>query len=83
MDLESLAVQRQPSDLLSLRYSGILSPNLSVEAQYSAPASDIQPRGADDARSIDGTLLIDGSKNAALLEPDVLLRRLRRRREAR
>ena len=34
MDERSLTVQRQPSDLVSLRYSGVVSPNFSVEVQY-------------------------------------------------
>ena len=77
MDMQSLASQRQPSDLLSLRYSGIVSPNLSVELQYSSRHLTINT-GAPMRDRIQGTLLIDGVEERPLLESDVL-RRLRRR----
>ena len=47
MDLASLTRQRQPSDLLSLRYSGVVSPNFSLEVQYSSRHLTIDTRSAD------------------------------------
>jgi outer membrane receptor protein involved in Fe transport len=68
LDTESLGVQRQPSDLLSLRYSGIVSPNLSVELQYSSRHISINT-GATERDRIQGTLLIDSSRNARYWSP--------------
>ena len=42
--------QGQPSDLLSLHYTGVVSPNLFVEAQYSSRHLTFNTR-RDDARS--------------------------------
>ena len=64
MDKLSLGVQKQPSDLLSVRYSGIVSPNLSVELQYSTRHLSINT-GATSRDRIQGTLLTDGSRNNA------------------
>lgn len=60
MDLASLTRQRQPSDLLSLRYSGLVSPNFSFETQYSARHLTIDS-GAPTRDRISGTLLVDGA----------------------
>ena len=61
-------MQRQPSDLLSVRYSGIVSPNLSVEVQYSSRHLSINT-GATTRDRIQGTLLIDSSRNARYWSP--------------
>jgi hypothetical protein len=68
MDLESLTVQRQPSDLMSLRYSGIVSPNFSVEVQYSSRHLTLDS-GAPTRDPIAGTLLIDGIRNNRYWSP--------------
>ncbi len=68
LDTQSLATQRQPSDLMSVRYSGILASNLSVELQYSARHLSINT-GASSRDRIQGTLLIDSSKNARYWSP--------------
>jgi len=68
MDKLSLGVQKQPSDLLSVRYSGIVSPNLSVELQYSTRHLSINT-GATSRDRIQGTLLTDGSRNARYWSP--------------
>jgi outer membrane receptor protein involved in Fe transport len=68
MDIESLGLQRQPSDLLSLRYSGIVSPNLAVELQYSSRHLSLNT-GATTRDRIQGTLLTDGSRNARYWSP--------------
>src|SRR5205085_5337592 len=63
MDLASLTIQRQPSDLMSVRYSGIVSPNFSVELQYSSRHLTLDT-GAPTRDPIAGTLLIDGQRNS-------------------
>ena len=68
MDLDSLATQRQPSDLLSLRYAGVVSPNLSVEVQYSARRLTLNTGAATRDRVV-GTLLIDGTNNFRFFSP--------------
>jgi outer membrane receptor protein involved in Fe transport len=68
LDIASLGVQRQPSTLLSMRYSGIVSPNLSVELQYSSRHLSINT-GATVRDRIQGTLLIDSSRNARYWSP--------------
>jgi hypothetical protein len=68
IDLESLATQRQPSDLLSLRYAGIVSPNLSVELQYSARHLTLNT-GAGTRDKVAGTLLIDGTNQFRFFSP--------------
>jgi hypothetical protein len=68
MDLQSLATQRQPSDLASLRYSGLVTPNFSVEVLYSSRHLTLNT-GADTRDKIHGTLLIDGSRNFRYWSP--------------
>ena len=68
MDLASLAIQRQPSNLLSLRYSGIVSPNLSVEVQYSSRHLTLDT-GAPTRDKLDGTLLLDGARGFRYWSP--------------
>jgi hypothetical protein len=68
MDLASLTRQRQPSDLLSLRYTGALSPHFSLEVQYSARHLTIDS-GAPTRDKIEGTLLIDNARNNRYFSP--------------
>jgi hypothetical protein len=68
MDLESLATQRQPSDLMSVRYSGILSRNFSVEVQYSSRHLTLNT-GASTQDRVGGTLLIDAARNSRYWSP--------------
>jgi hypothetical protein len=68
MDLQSLTLQKQPSDLLSLRYSGIVSPNFSVEVQYSGRHLTLDS-GAPTTDRIQGTLLIDAARNNRYWSP--------------
>jgi hypothetical protein len=68
MDVKSLADQRQPSDLFSLRYSGIVSPRLSLEVQYSRRELTLDT-GASTRDKINGTLMIDGIRNARYWSP--------------
>src|SRR5688572_4700963 len=68
MDLASLTRQRQPSDLMSLRYTGALSPHFSLEVHYSARHLTIDS-GAPTRDKIEGTLLVDGSRNNRYWSP--------------
>src|SRR5688572_9205365 len=68
MDLQSLATQRQPSDLTSLRYHGIVARNFSVEVLYSSRHLTLNT-GADTRDKIRGTLLIDGARNFRYWSP--------------
>lgn len=68
LDRQSLATQLQPSDLLSLRYSGIVSPNFSVELQYASRNLTLNT-GAETRDRILGTVLVDVSRNARYFSP--------------
>jgi hypothetical protein len=65
MDLKSLTNQRQPQSLWSFHYTGILSPNFFVEAQYSARHLTFGDVGANTRDRIDGTLILDLSRSSA------------------
>lgn len=68
LDTESLATQLQPADLLSLRYTGIVSPNFSVEMQYSNRHLTLNTGAATRDRIL-GTVLVDVSRNARYFSP--------------
>jgi outer membrane receptor protein involved in Fe transport len=63
MDLNSLGTRKQPQDLYSLNYSGVITPSLFVEGLWSRRHLSFIGSGAKSADLIDGTLLIDGSRN--------------------
>ena len=63
MDLASLTNQGQPQDLWSLHYTGVLRPNLFVEAQYSARHLTFTDVGANTTDLINGTLILDLSQS--------------------
>ena len=69
MDIVSLTNQGQPQDLYSVHYSGVLRPNLFVEAQYSARHLTFSDVGADTKDLINGTMILDVSKNARFWSP--------------
>jgi outer membrane receptor protein involved in Fe transport len=62
MDLRSLYDQGQPQDLLSLHYTGLLTPRFSVEGQWAQRTFTFTGAGARSTDLIDGTLLIDRSR---------------------
>ena len=68
MDTRSLTRQRQPSDLMSLRYSGLMSPTLSLEVRYSARHLTIDS-GAPTRDRIEGTVLIDAARSNRYWSP--------------
>ena len=69
MDIASLTNQGQPQDLYSVHYSGVLRPNLFLEAQYSARHLTFTDVGADTKDLIDGTMILDVSRNARFWSP--------------
>ena len=68
MDERSLTVQNQPSNLVSLRYTGVVAPNFSVEVMYSRKHLTLDS-GAPTRDRIDGTLLIDNARNNRYWSP--------------
>jgi outer membrane receptor for ferrienterochelin and colicin len=62
MDLRSLYTRELPQELFTVGYSGILSPNLFVEARWSARKFSFIGSGAPTTDRIDGTLLIDTAR---------------------
>jgi outer membrane receptor for ferrienterochelin and colicin len=62
LDLRSLYTQKQPQDLLSLNYNGILGSRFAIEGQYSNRRFAIVDSGSPFTDPIDGTLLIDRSR---------------------
>ncbi len=62
MDLASLVNRTTPQTLLSLNYTGIVSSNFFVEAQYSARSFKFENSGSQFTDLIQGTLLLDQSR---------------------
>jgi hypothetical protein len=69
MDLASLTNQGEPQDLLAVHYSAVLTPNLSIEGQYSARHRKLTDVGANTRDLIKGTLVFDNSRNARYWSP--------------
>ena len=65
MDLASLVNRETPQDLLSANYTGILSPKVFVEGQYSRRRFTFVGSGSQFTDLIKGTLLQDQSRNLA------------------
>ena len=59
LDERSLFDYRQPQDLLSLHYSGVLTPNLAVEGQWASRTYTADGYGAQSTDLIEGTMLVD------------------------
>jgi hypothetical protein len=68
VDLRSLATREQPKTLLGLNYSGVLTNNLLIEAQYSRMDDDLT-RGSETRDPIEGTLLRDSSTGNRMWSP--------------
>jgi len=62
LDTRSLYNQGQPQDLLSVHYTGVLTPNLSIEGQWAQRNFTFVGAGARSRDLIEGTLLIDRSR---------------------
>jgi outer membrane receptor protein involved in Fe transport len=65
MDERSLVNRATPQDLLSMNYTGILSPKLFVEAQYALRKYTFQGAGSRFTDPIEGTLMLDRSRGNA------------------
>jgi hypothetical protein len=65
MDLASLVNRSTPQDLLSANYTGILSTNFFVEAQYSRRRFTFKNSGSQFTDLIKGTLMLDQANGSA------------------
>src|ERR1700730_4254187 len=65
MDLTSLTNPGQPHDLYSVHYTGVVSKNFFMEGQYSARHSRLTNVGALTKDQINGTMILDMSRNLA------------------
>ena len=65
LDTASLVDRETPQELMSLNYTGILTDNLFVTAQYSEREFTFIGSGAETTDLIDGTLLLDRSRSSA------------------
>jgi outer membrane receptor for ferrienterochelin and colicin len=69
MDLRSLYDAERRMDLLSLGYSGVVSPNLFVEARYSARNERLMGIGAPTQDIVNGTMLLDTQRGSRYWSP--------------
>ena len=68
-DTRSLTKQGQPQSLMSLQYTGVVSPSLSFSAQYSSRQLTFTDVGATATDDINGTLVLDISRNVRFWSP--------------
>ncbi len=61
-DTKSLSPQGQPQSMISTQYTGVLTPNFSLSAQYSARKFSLTNVGANTTDRILGTLVLDLSR---------------------
>jgi outer membrane receptor protein involved in Fe transport len=59
VDLEALHSRSTPQDLMALNYSGVLTSNFFVEAQYSERKFEFAPEGGTDTSLLGGTPILD------------------------
>lgn len=64
MDLSSLVTRELPQTLLSVHYTGIVSPTFFVEAQFAARHYTFQHSGGTSTDLLDGTLFLDQTTGA-------------------
>ncbi len=62
-DLKSLTPQGQPQHMIATQYTGVLTPNFSLSAQYSRRKFALTNVGADKTDRIFGTLVLDTPRN--------------------
>lgn len=63
LDLNSYHPRQLPEDLFTINYSGVLTPSFFVEARFSQRHQSFVGSGAPTTDLIEGTLLIDQSRN--------------------
>jgi hypothetical protein len=68
-DLKSLTRQGQPQSLASVQYTGVLTPNFSLSAQYSERRLTFTEVGSSKTDEIEGTLMLDLSRNLRYWSP--------------
>ncbi|HYI08083.1 MAG TPA: TonB-dependent receptor [Thermoanaerobaculia bacterium] len=68
VDMRSLTTRDQPKTLFGANYSGIITDNLFIEAQYSRMDDDLT-RGAETRDPIEGTLLRDSASGNRMWSP--------------
>jgi hypothetical protein len=62
MDLNSLYTSRRPMRLVTLGYTGVLSPGFFLDARYSMRGETLEGLGGTTTDLVRGTLLIDGQR---------------------
>jgi len=65
MDQRSLGNREDPQSLYTLAYSGVLTPRFFIEARFSTRSFQFVNSGAKSTDRIDGTLLVDQSRNGS------------------
>jgi hypothetical protein len=65
LDLASLVTRQIPNRLFALNYTGVLSPRVFLEAQYSRKTFAIENGGSPFTDIVKGTLLVDQSRSSA------------------
>jgi len=65
MDLDSIYPRRDPQNLFYLNYTGVLSSNFFVEAQYSKRKFTFEGSGARYTDLLRGTMILDRSRGSA------------------
>ncbi|RPI52706.1 MAG: TonB-dependent receptor [Acidobacteria bacterium] len=68
-DLQSLTRQGQPQSLAAVQYTGVLTPNFSLSAQYSERRLTFTEVGSSQTDRINGTLMFDLSRNLRYWSP--------------
>ncbi len=63
LDLNSLDTRTLPQDLVTLNYTGVLTPSLLVEGRYSSRRSSSDGAGSQFTDPVNGTMLVDFSRN--------------------
>jgi outer membrane receptor for ferrienterochelin and colicin len=63
MDVRSLGDRKDPESLYTVAYSGVLTPRFFIEGRYSTRTFSFLNAGAKSTDRIEGTLLLDQSRN--------------------
>ncbi len=79
MDTASLYTRKIPQNLLSVNYTGVLSPNFFVEANFARRQFTFINSGSQFTDLIKGTLLLDRAARQPALPLADVLRRVRPR----
>jgi len=69
VDLSGLHTRKLPNTLLAANYSGVLTPNFFIEAQYSERSFKFEPAGGTDPSLAGGTPIFDLANGVIYNEP--------------